>query len=457
MEPPAKRARGEECVLEQLSDAALAVALAGLDVNDAWRLRGVSRRLKRIVEEKEWARVRMEAARPARLKKLAALLRDGSMKLDAGARLELALGHADDEKELRRAAASVLGAAAPFGIAGAALEAPMPLESTFQAALDALAPAAASLRSLSVLDTRPAASARPWEPDGTYLKARLSRFGALEELRLPHARLSERGAESLAAACPKLRRASLAFVKAAAAGPLGRLSGLEELEATLGDDAGPALEPLASGPAASSLRALRLRGPPEGPQALDGRALQAIGRLSALETLELSGLWTVSRGVSPVDLASIGVPPKLASLCLHLGFADPPQISALASAIRTAPALQSLDLLLLPGFGSQEDVQAALREVASARPAALRRLALHSCPPLSPNLAQAIAACRHLSALELEARLASEEGLEGYAALASLPAARVRVSVACLGGGPLRAAARGRLTTLLPRALVLVP
>eukprot|EP00741_Cyanophora_paradoxa_P012122 tig00020598_g11710.t1 len=63
------------------------------------------------------------------------------------------------------------------------------------------------------------------------------------------------------------------------------------LDSTLGDDAGPALEPLASGAANSSLRALRLCGPTSSPQldsTLGDRPLRAsrTERLSGLEELD---------------------------------------------------------------------------------------------------------------------------------------------------------------------------
>eukprot|EP00741_Cyanophora_paradoxa_P009817 tig00000147_g9510.t1 len=281
-------------------------------------------------------------------------------------------------------------------------------------------------------------------PPAPELERLLRPLAALERLVLPVCSAADRpAAAALARSLPRLRELEVNLEGYGAAGGLAALPSLECLAVEDGatgalrdpPDAVPLLEGLAAGPAALSLKELRV------PALLSRAALRALPRLAALERLR--GPFSVCADVGGDDLAGLGSLPALRSLgLLRLCPAGPEaaaqQLAGLAAALARSAALTDLDLRIGP-----PPPAAALEELAALAGAARGRLSLEMEVDLAPGrpaeVAAALAAAppRRLAlAVAVGAEALRGGWLDGLAAFSACSAGDIEGALEALAQSP---------------------
>eukprot|EP00741_Cyanophora_paradoxa_P001521 tig00000492_g1472.t1 len=464
----------------------LARTLGELGGPEAWRLRGVCREWRDVIEAIEWRPFALDVS-PAAAARLAALpvgarrprgdfaVRLGVTAADVGAQPgdEHCERLAELLRALARSGAVVVEVALRLG----------PGLAPSQAWLAGLSRASraccpARLRALR-LDGAPGAAAplpragEPW-PAARDLRELLAPLGSLEELRLPEgAVLDPPAAEALAASAPRLRRLAAAVASAPAAAALAPLA-LEEV--ALHDakrlflvDGARALAALAAGRPGETLRFLDTDpcSTPERPLCvfLSGPSLRALASLRALE--ELRGYISFAADADRGDVAALGSLPRLRLLRVT-SVGTPERIEGLCDALRASPALRggTLDLHLHAVSFRAPNLLAPL---AAAAATALRDCELLLDAPVPPALSAALAAAGpRLSRLRLAGYVGLYPHLESLLQLAPLAGRawpgpgpgpgsacglRLEVDLSVADAG-LRAAARRALPAALPAASI---
>eukprot|EP00741_Cyanophora_paradoxa_P001123 tig00000459_g1083.t1 len=382
----------------------------------AWRARAVARRWRAAFDTLDWGEIEFArgAARrkwpPAALDRLAGLVAGGGVRLRDGCALSVWVEPTSGRLETCRALTGLLSAAAgraALRSVDLTLDFGLP-ERHFRrflgAALDALRPSGGRLAALAV---RSGAHAQ----GSTILRAgdlrdALAPFPGLTSLSLSRScRLDDSATKAIAAALPRLRRLETALWSEAALAGLAPVP-LEYLG--LHGDAllslGTGLADLAAGPAARSLRELRLL--PDGlllsqplpaMHNIDAAGVRALAALPCLE--RVVGRLSPGYDVTGDDLARLGSAPRLEHLEVRLhsypeeDFVSG-QLRGLARAAASSRTLRTLDVAIGNGRRPQRGVDpAALEALLESARGRLRDLIAACARPLAPREAAALGRC----------------------------------------------------------------